>query len=90
MPNVDFVAHAASMGAQAVKVASIGELEAAFKAARAASGVQVIVIDTDPLASTDAGGFWWDVAVPEVSARPQVESARRAYEDALQYQRLGD
>jgi 3D-(3,5/4)-trihydroxycyclohexane-1,2-dione acylhydrolase (decyclizing) len=90
MPEVDFVAHAASMGARAVKAASIGELESAFKAARAASGVQVIVIDTDPIASTDAGGAWWEVAVPAVSPRPQVEAARRAYEDALARQRVGD
>ena len=57
------------MGAQAVKVASIGELEAAFKAARAAKTTQAIVIDTDPLLSTDAGGAWWEVATPEGSAR---------------------
>src|ERR1700724_4471556 len=36
LPEVDFVAHARSMGAEAVKVSSIAELEAAFKAARAA------------------------------------------------------
>jgi 3D-(3,5/4)-trihydroxycyclohexane-1,2-dione acylhydrolase (decyclizing) len=90
MPDVDFVAHAASMGAHAVKVASIGELETAFKAAKAAKGTEVIVIDTDPIASTEAGGFWWDVAVPQVSTRPQVEAARKSYEEALTHQRLGD
>ena len=30
-----------------------------------------------PLASTDAGGAWWDVAVPEVSERAEVVAARR-------------
>ncbi len=90
MPEVDFVAHAASMGAHAVKVASIAELETAFKAARASDGVEVIVIDTDPLQSTDAGGAWWEVAVPEVSARGEVAAARGAYEEALKRQRLGD
>ena len=48
----------------------------------------VLVIDTDPLISTDAGGHWWDVAVPEVSVRPQVNAARREYEAALKGQRL--
>ena len=48
------------------------------------------MIDTDPLASTAAGGYWWDVAVPEVSARPEVRAARAAYETALKAQRLGD
>jgi 3D-(3,5/4)-trihydroxycyclohexane-1,2-dione acylhydrolase (decyclizing) len=90
MPDVDFVAHAASMGAQAVKVASIAELESAFKAAKANTGVQVIVIDTDPTRSTDAGGAWWEVAVPEVSDRDEVTTARKSYEEALRLQRMGD
>ena len=60
------------MGAEAVKVASIAELEEALAKARAAKTTQVIVIDTDPSASTDAGGFWWDVAVPAVSNRAEV------------------
>jgi 3D-(3,5/4)-trihydroxycyclohexane-1,2-dione acylhydrolase (decyclizing) len=90
MPEVDFAAHAASLGAQAVKVASIAELERAFQAAKAAEGVQAIVIDTDPLPSTDAGGAWWEVAVPEVSGRDEVATARRDYEEALKRQRLGD
>jgi 3D-(3,5/4)-trihydroxycyclohexane-1,2-dione acylhydrolase (decyclizing) len=90
LTEVDFVAHAASLGAKAVKVASIAELETAFKAAKAANGVQAIVIDTDPIPSTDAGGAWWDVAVPETSARGEVGAARKAYEDALPRQRLGD
>jgi 3D-(3,5/4)-trihydroxycyclohexane-1,2-dione acylhydrolase (decyclizing) len=90
LPDVDFVAHARSLGAEAVKVASIAELESAFKAARAAKSTQVIVIDTDPIGSTDAGGFWWDVAVPAVSDRAEVGAARRGYEDALTIQRLGD
>ena len=87
---VDFVVHARSMGAEAVKVASIAELEEALAKARAAKTTQVIVIDTDPSASTDAGGFWWDVAVPAVSARAEVTAARRKYEETLAIQRIGD
>src|SRR5271165_6416229 len=90
LPDVDFVVHARAMGAEAVKAASIAELETAFKAARAAKSTQVIVIDTDPMGSTDAGGFWWDVAVPAVSERAEVGAARRGYEDALKLQRVGD
>jgi 3D-(3,5/4)-trihydroxycyclohexane-1,2-dione acylhydrolase (decyclizing) len=90
LPHIDFVGHARSMGADAVKVASIAELEAAFKAAREAKSTQVIVIDTDPAGSTDAGGSWWDVAVPAVSDRKEVVAARRTYEDELKTQRLGD
>jgi len=90
LPDVDFAAHARSMGAEAVKVASIAELELAFKAARAAKTTQAIVIDVDPIGSTDAGGFWCDVAVPAVSKRPEVGAARRDYEKAREIQRVGD
>ncbi|MBV8662192.1 MAG: hypothetical protein JO107_03725 [Hyphomicrobiales bacterium] len=50
----------------------------------------MIVIATDPLASTDAGGAWWDVAVPAASTRAEVEAARKSYEKQLEGQRLGD
>ena len=46
----------------------------------------MLVIDTDPLASTEAGGAWWDVAVPEVSPREAVRVARKAYEKARELQ----
>mgnify|MGYP001392153257 CR=1 FL=1 len=80
---IDFAAHAASMGADARKVGSISELEAALESARDAKNATVIVIDTDPYPTPDAGGHWWDVAVPEVSARKEVNAARAAYEAAL-------
>lgn len=81
--GIDFAAHAASMGARSHKVSSIAELETALDAARAATETTVIVIDTDPYPTTGAGGYWWDVAVPEVSARAEVNQARAAYEAAL-------
>jgi 3D-(3,5/4)-trihydroxycyclohexane-1,2-dione acylhydrolase (decyclizing) len=90
LPEIDFAAHAASLGAIATKVAGLPELEAALRTARAADRTSVIVIDTDPLVSTEAGGHWWDVAVPEVSERGEVRAARAAYETALKAQRLGD
>jgi 3D-(3,5/4)-trihydroxycyclohexane-1,2-dione acylhydrolase (decyclizing) len=86
-PRIDFRAHAASLGATAVKVETPAELAAAIKAAQ---GTTVIVIDTDPAVSTAEGGHWWDVAVPEVSMRPQVTEARAAYDAARQRQKLGE
>jgi 3D-(3,5/4)-trihydroxycyclohexane-1,2-dione acylhydrolase (decyclizing) len=87
---IDFVAHAASMGAIAVKAKDIESLEAELAAARGADRPVVIVIDTDPGPSTEAGGSWWDVAVPEVSVRPTVQAARQKYEDGLRARRLAD
>jgi 3D-(3,5/4)-trihydroxycyclohexane-1,2-dione acylhydrolase (decyclizing) len=49
-----------------------------------------LVIDTDPAPSTQAGGHWWDVAVPEVSARSEVNAARARYETGLKSRRLSD
>ena len=82
LPDIDFRAHAESLGAIAEKVGSIADLESAVKRARENDRTTVIVIDTDPLISTDQGGHWWDVAVPEVSERAQVRDARAAYETA--------
>ncbi|MCT8328780.1 3D-(3,5/4)-trihydroxycyclohexane-1,2-dione acylhydrolase (decyclizing) [Albidovulum sediminis] len=87
---IDFVAHAAAMGAKAVKAADIAGLEAELKAAKGADRPVVIVIDTDPAPSTEAGGHWWDVAVPEVSARPEVNAARARYEEQTKSRRLAD
>lgn len=81
--QIDFAAHAASMGAKAVKVGSIAELEQALGQRDGYKGPFVVVIDTDPGPSTEAGGTWWEVAVPEVSERPAVHEARKAYEAAL-------
>ncbi|WP_077962644.1 3D-(3,5/4)-trihydroxycyclohexane-1,2-dione acylhydrolase (decyclizing) [Ensifer adhaerens] len=89
LPQIDFAAHAGAMGAVTRKVGSISELEAALKETASETRTTVIVIDTDPLITTEAGGHWWDVAVPEVSERSQVNDARQGYEKALTAQRFG-
>ena len=87
--DVDFVAHAASLGAIAEKAGSIEALEQALQRARQSARTHVIVIDTDPALSTDAGGAWWDVAIPEVSSRAEVDAARSASLDRRKNRRLG-
>jgi 3D-(3,5/4)-trihydroxycyclohexane-1,2-dione acylhydrolase (decyclizing) len=77
------------MGAHAVKVGDITELEAEVRRAVDAGGVQVIVIDTDPGPSTAAGGAWWDVVPPSVSERTGMASVRSAYEDGRKGQNMG-
>ncbi|MDM9629139.1 3D-(3,5/4)-trihydroxycyclohexane-1,2-dione acylhydrolase (decyclizing) [Rhizobium sp. S152] len=89
MPEIDFRAHAESMGAIAVKVASIAELEKAIADSKKNDRTSVFVIDTDPLITTEAGGHWWDVAVPEVSPREQVNKAHAGYVKARAAQRIG-
>lgn len=87
VPNIDFAAHARAMGAQAEHVHSIAELEQALTRARASTRTYLIAIDTDHRRTTDAGGCWWEVAVPEVSEREAVQAARRDYERAKDRQR---
>ena len=86
-PAIDFAAHARSLGALAEHAGSIRELEPALARARAADRTSVVVIDTDPLRATAAGGWWWEVAVPEVSESPKVRAARAAYDEARKAQR---
>ncbi len=90
LPAIDFRSHAEALGAVAERVTTVDELEGALDRARGNDRTTVIVIETDPFVTTEAGGHWWDVAVPEVSERPQVTAARSAYEEALAAQRLGD
>jgi 3D-(3,5/4)-trihydroxycyclohexane-1,2-dione acylhydrolase (decyclizing) len=75
----DFAAHARALGALAFPVSGIAALGEALDAARRAERTTVLVVATEPRAGTDAGGHWWDVPVPEVSARAAVRAARDAY-----------
>ena len=89
-PGIDFVAHAASLGAIAEKADSIRALEQALQNARQSTRTHVIVIDTDPAKATDQGGAWWDVAIPEISTRHEVDAARLASLRERKNRRLGD
>ncbi len=75
---IDFVAHAGSMGADARKVSTIAELEAALAAARESSRTTVIVIDTDPYPTPQAvatGGMW---RYPKFPTAPKSDRRARA------------
>jgi 3D-(3,5/4)-trihydroxycyclohexane-1,2-dione acylhydrolase (decyclizing) len=86
-PEIDYVAHAASMGVHAVKASGTDSLEAEIKAARARNIPTVIVIDTIAKdfpgtgLETSAGehGSFWDVAVPEVSDREKQRNRYAQY-----------
>ena len=71
LANIDFAAHARSMGANSIQVETIGELKDAIAKASNNEGVNVIAIDTDPVHSTP-GNCWWEVEIPEVSERKEV------------------
>ena len=78
-PKIDFVAHAAAMGAHAEKAVDIADLERKIVEARSRDVPSVIVIDTDAVPGTGVGGHWWDVAVPQTGGPDRLEDARRRY-----------
>ncbi|WP_378947145.1 3D-(3,5/4)-trihydroxycyclohexane-1,2-dione acylhydrolase (decyclizing) [Paracoccus sp. R86501] len=82
-PQIDFVAHAGSMGAHAVKARDIADLQAQIEAARGRDIPTVIVIDTTAAEGPGFGdaGNWWDVAVPEVG---DTDALRRAHQNYLE------
>ena len=82
-PGIDFAAHARSLGALAEKADSVDALTSALERARNADRTYVVVIKTDPVASTEAGGAWWDVPVAEVSDSASVGAAFECYRQKL-------
>jgi 3D-(3,5/4)-trihydroxycyclohexane-1,2-dione acylhydrolase (decyclizing) len=95
-PEIDYVAHAASMGAHAVKAKDTDALEAEIAAARDRNIPTVIVIETEARdfpgtgLETTAGehGFFWDVAVPETSDRQKQRDRYASYLEQIATARL--
>ncbi len=86
--RVDFVAHAASLGAYATRASSIAELEAAIEQARGHDRTSVVVVDVRESDWTE-GGLFWQVGVPEVSELASVREARAVHDAGMANQRRG-
>ena len=88
--GVDFMAHAASMGATAEKVANPAELGEAFKRAKASDKTYVIVMDVDPFEGwTTEGHTWWEVGTPHITDDDNVRKAHVDWESSRSKQRRG-
>lgn len=87
---VDFVAHAAAMGATSEKVSNPEELGEAFKRAKASDKTYVIVMDVDPYEGwTTEGHAWWEVGTPHVTKSDRVREAHVDWEATRDRQRKG-
>jgi 3D-(3,5/4)-trihydroxycyclohexane-1,2-dione acylhydrolase (decyclizing) len=84
---VDFAANARSLGAHALKAATLDELKEALRKAKTLDRTTVIVVETDPAMSVPGYESWWDVAVAEVSELESVRAARARYEEARKRER---
>ena len=85
---VDFAKHAESMGAAARHCESLADLEAALAWAKTTDRTTVISIVTDAFQWVP-GDADWDVGVPEVSNRPDVQAARAHHDTIRKKQRIG-
>lgn len=86
--SVDFVKHAESMGALARKAESLAELEQAMDWAKSNDRTTVISIVSDAFVWTP-GDALWDVGVPQVSERQEVQDALAYQADVRARQRIG-
>ena len=87
---VDFVAHAASMGANAVYADNAEALAEAFRAAKAATKTSVIVMNVDAYEGwTTEGHTWWEVGTPHVTEHAGVREKHLEIEASRAKQRRG-
>jgi 3D-(3,5/4)-trihydroxycyclohexane-1,2-dione acylhydrolase (decyclizing) len=68
--RVDFVSHAKSMGAHALRAHSISDLRAMVARSLTSLQVEVIVIDTEPALWSEGGAFW-EVGVADEYKTPE-------------------
>jgi 3D-(3,5/4)-trihydroxycyclohexane-1,2-dione acylhydrolase (decyclizing) len=85
---VDFSRHAESMGALTRRVESLADLGAAMDWAKSTDRTTVITMVSDAFTWTP-GDAWWDVGVPQISARESVLAASRAQQEGRKKQRVG-
>ena len=85
--NVDFAANARSLGAHAIKAATLDELKKALAEAKAMTAPRSS--SSRQITSQGVPGYesWWDVAVAEVSEMDSVRKARASYEEARKRER---
>jgi 3D-(3,5/4)-trihydroxycyclohexane-1,2-dione acylhydrolase (decyclizing) len=90
LPEIDFVAHARAMGAEAIKVSGIAGLESELVRKPARKGPRILLIDTEAETGAGIGGGWWDVAVPEIGDTEKLRTARQRYNEHASLQRAYD
>ena len=85
--HVDYIAHAKSMGIDAVRVQEKKELENALNKARKNTNSILIEILVDKNIRVPGYGAWWDVPVAEVSKSEKVKEVRIQYDKQIKKER---
>ncbi|GAA3339249.1 3D-(3,5/4)-trihydroxycyclohexane-1,2-dione acylhydrolase (decyclizing) [Curtobacterium pusillum] len=86
--EVDFVANAASYGAEVFSADTADTFRKALDDARAYDGTAVVYVRVDAQGRFGGSGAWWDVPVAEVSTLESTKDARATYEQNKEEQRL--
>ncbi len=85
--RVDFLSHIKALGAEAEYVSSVDAIPAALERARQSDRSYGLIIPVQAYTWLE-GSAWWDVGVPEVSERVDVQVARGLHESEKKNQRL--
>jgi 3D-(3,5/4)-trihydroxycyclohexane-1,2-dione acylhydrolase (decyclizing) len=85
---IDFAKNCESLGAHVIRARNRQEFSQALETAKTIQNKPVCII-TETDRSQRVGGYesWWDVAVAEVSDNPDVQQARKDYEEAKKKER---
>ena len=86
--EVDFVANARSLGANAVRAHTRDDLRRALEEAKKSAKTSVVVIETDYAKRVPGYESWWDVPIAEVSEVKAVREARAKYVEAKKKERV--
>ncbi|MCZ9340887.1 thiamine pyrophosphate-dependent enzyme, partial [Streptomyces sp. TRM76130] len=78
---VDLAANAASLGADVLRAATVGEFRTAMEKAKAADRTTVVHVETDLYGPNPPAHGWWDVPVSETSALDSTREAYQTYAD---------
>jgi 3D-(3,5/4)-trihydroxycyclohexane-1,2-dione acylhydrolase (decyclizing) len=84
---VDLAANAASLGAQVLRAATLGDLRLCLSQALADTRTTVVHVVCDLATGSPSSESWWDVPVAEVSSQSVTRAARTAYEQQKASQR---
>lgn len=80
---IDFAANCRSLGAHVIVAKTREEFSKAMEEAKSIVSKPVCIItETDRRQRVAGYESWWDVAIPEVSDNPDVQQARKDYEDS--------
>ena len=84
---VDLAANVESLGAECIRVTTIGEFREALERVKSIPHTVAIHVETDPLAPVPSPESWWDVPVSQVSELDSTQKAYETYEAHKAHQR---